>query len=255
MRLVRFNGVRNRSVRRWGPEYASIHYTAGDGTALDNCRYFEYNPQGTRASADYVIDKDGTTVQYNCDPRGHYTWAVGDGKGRYGISNANCVHIEVVSSGEDFTEAQIAALSELVPQLMREFGIPPERVVRHYEASRKLCPKPYIDNAKWRALHARITSGQTQEDDMLKDQTITRPDGHSTDAATMLGYMDQRIEGLERDNADMKAKIDAIFAEVTYAGDNGAGHGTDTGTTPLKRIPYIEAQGKVNAEKIGAEVL
>ncbi len=179
MRLVRFNGVRNRSVRRWGPEYASIHYTAGDGTALDNCRYFEYNPQGTRASADYVIDKDGTTVQYNCDLWGHYTWAVGDGHGRYGINNANCVHIEVVSSGEDFTEAQIAALSELVPMLMREFGIPADHVVRHYDASRKLCPKPYIDNAKWRALHARITGGaqQTTTKRRSKMPCIYQPNG------------------------------------------------------------------------------
>lgn len=158
--INQFNGRRNRSKRSASVRYIVQHYTGGTGTAKNNCDYFEYNPAAKGvASCDFFIDKDGTVWQYNCDLKNYYTWHVGDGKGKYGITNNNSVGIEYVSSGEDFTAAQIKAGAEVTKMLMSQFGVPASRVVRHYDASRKSCPAPYVNASKWGTLHAQLTGG------------------------------------------------------------------------------------------------
>lgn len=151
------NGTYNRSRRTASVRYIVNHYTGGTGSARNNCIYFAGGNRN--ASADFFIDKDGAIWQYNGDLRNYYTWAVGDGRGRYGITNANSISIEYVSNGEDFTPAQIQSGAELVKKLMADFGVSADRVVRHYDASRKQCPLPYIDAGKWATLHAQLTGG------------------------------------------------------------------------------------------------
>lgn len=134
-----------------------IHYTATSASAQDNIRYFR---SGNRdASADFFVNKDGSIYQYNADPNNYYTWHCGDGRGKYGITNAQSVGIENVSAGEDFTSQQINALKDLVGYLMKTYNVPAQNVVRHYDASRKRCPAPYIDQDKWNALWKTITGG------------------------------------------------------------------------------------------------
>lgn len=151
------NGTYNRSRRSASIRYIVQHYTGGTGSARNNCIYFAGGNRN--ASADFFIDKDGAVWQYNGDIRNYYTWAVGDGRGRYGITNANSVSIEYVSNGEDFTAAQIKSGAELTKKLMADYGVPADRVVRHYDASRKECPLPYVNGTKWKTLHAQLTGG------------------------------------------------------------------------------------------------
>ena len=76
-------------------------------------------------------------------------------------TNANTIGIEVVSAGKVFTAAQQAALNELVTWLMDQHDVKAANVVRHYDASRKLCPAPYCGNAtkndRWAKLRQTIT--------------------------------------------------------------------------------------------------
>lgn len=133
------------------------HYTGGKGSAKNNCIYFA--TANRNASADFFIDKDGTVWEYNNILDGYYTWHVGDGKGKYGITNTNSVGVEVVSDGEDFTAAQRASLARLYAHCCSILGRK-LNVVRHYDASRKQCPAPYIDSAKWGALKAETLGGR-----------------------------------------------------------------------------------------------
>lgn len=142
----------NRTVR-----HIVIHYTATSASAENNCIYFGGGNRG--ASADFFVDKNGSIYQFNADPNNYYSWHCGDGHGAYGITNAQSVGIECVSAGEDFTSQQIASLTSLVGTLMGQYNVPASNVVRHYDASRKRCPAPYIDENKWRTLHNQITSG------------------------------------------------------------------------------------------------
>lgn len=154
MEIIKMHGTYNRTKRTKALRYIVIHYTGTDAPAKNNCTYFAGGDR--QASADYFVDDTGI-YEYNDPSEGYYTWAVGDGKGKYGIWNYNSMHIEVVSSGQDFTTKEIGYLKELVPYLMNKFGITADYVVRHYDASRKQCPAPYVDESKWKALKAEIT--------------------------------------------------------------------------------------------------
>ena len=144
-------------------KYIVVHYTGTTASAKNNCKYFR---SGNRnASADYFIDTNGKIYKFNDNCKKYYTWHCGDGYGRYGITNANSIGIEVVSAGKEYTAKQKYSLNKLVRAIMDEYGVPASRVVRHYDASRKLCPKPYCGstakNKKWKALHDKIVKASS----------------------------------------------------------------------------------------------
>lgn len=166
MYIHKHHGALNLVPRTGAIKYIVVHYTGSGsskaGSAEANCIYFS---RGYRAaSAHYFIDDSG--IWEYADPSKSVTWHCGDGRGRYGITNQNSIGIEVCNNGGAFTQAEISYLTALVQQLMGTYGIPASRVVRHYDASRKACPYPYVPNgedptgAKWEALHKVITGGK-----------------------------------------------------------------------------------------------
>lgn len=130
--------------------YLVIHYTAGTTSAPGTARKMKTYWEKTRsASADFAVD-DGEMVQFNPDPRNYKCWAVSGGNG---VTNANSVSIEICSSlekgasakhpnheGWHFTDAALDNAARLSKIVMKRYGIPIERVVRHYDVTRKLCP-------------------------------------------------------------------------------------------------------------------
>lgn len=159
VKINTWHGSLNKSRRAGGLSAIANfveHYTGGTGSAKNNCIYFATGNR--KASADFFIDKNGDIWEYNNVLDGYSTWHCGDGGGKYGITNTNSVGVEVVSAGEDFTEAQIASLAALYDHLCSVLGRR-LNVVRHYDASRKRCPAPYVDAGKWSALKARTEGG------------------------------------------------------------------------------------------------
>lgn len=144
------NYTRGRSGR--SVDTIVVHYTGTDASAHNNLLYFSRNSAG--ASAHYFIDRDGTLCQ-SVD-EGDTAWHCGNWD-----RNCRSVGIECVSAGEDFTEAQVATLTALVADLMGRYGVASSNVIRHYDVTGKLCPAPYVDGAKWSALHSRITGGSS----------------------------------------------------------------------------------------------
>ena len=127
-----------RSRGKVGIKYLVIHDTgnANKGAgALAHRNYVENNKRG--ASAHYFVD-DKVIVQYVGDSLS--AGSVGDGKGRYGITNANSLSIEMCINSDSNYEAMYKNTVELTKNLMKKFNIPIDRVVRHYDASRKNCP-------------------------------------------------------------------------------------------------------------------
>ena len=95
----------------------------------------ENNERG--ASAHYFVD-DKVIVQYVGDSLA--AGSVGDGKGRFGITNSNSLSIEMCINSDGNYLKMYKNTVELTKNLMKKFNIPWERVVRHYDASRKNCP-------------------------------------------------------------------------------------------------------------------
>jgi N-acetylmuramoyl-L-alanine amidase len=137
----------NTSKRTSPIEWIVIHDTGNTkvgANALANYNYF--NTGSRQSSADIFID-DRNIVQIN-DYNVRYTWAVGDGKGKYGITNNNSISIEICINSDGDYEKAVSNTVDLVKYLMVELNIPIERVVRHYDASRKNCPAS-MNNGSW----------------------------------------------------------------------------------------------------------
>ena len=155
--ILKHHGKYNRTKKSGFYKYIVVHYTSTEASALNNCKYFAGGNRN--ASAHYFIDS--SHIYEFLDPHDYYAWSVGDGHGKYGITNSNSINIEVCRGNREFTDGEISRLAWLVQKLMKDFDIPSSRVVRHYDASRKQCPAYYVNASRWKALHAKITGGST----------------------------------------------------------------------------------------------
>ena len=121
-----FVGTTNLSMRR--PNYVIIHHTA-QNSCDQTLRTFTL-PR-TQVSAHYVICKDGTVYHMLNDLlRAHHA-----GVSRWGNAtdlNFSSIGIELDNNGfENFSEAQLNSLSELLGRLKRAFNIPAANFIGH----------------------------------------------------------------------------------------------------------------------------
>lgn len=136
------------------PRFIVVHDTGNETAgALNHFKYFNGGNRG--ASAHYFIDQDNI-IQIIRDEDS--AWHVGDGRGKYGITNSNSIGIEICLPGD--RRRSVSHAIDLVTKLMKDYDIPLERVVRHYDASRKICPNfMRSDNwAKWIEFKARVAN-------------------------------------------------------------------------------------------------
>lgn len=135
-------------------KYLVFHFVGASGQARANGQYFRNTFRS--ASAHLFIDPN-TTVQvvpfYRC------AWHIGDGQGKFGMTNQNSIGVELcqdTSTGDnvwkwDFNAKTRKEAILVFDYLMNRFNVPIERVVRHYDCSRKSCPGNWMANnwAKW----------------------------------------------------------------------------------------------------------
>ena len=163
MKIYKHHGSYNIQTRVEKIKYIVIHYvgsgTSKSGNAEANCKYFAGGNRN--ASAHYFVD-DGGIWEY-ANPKAYVTWHCGDGHGAYGITNANSIGVEVCINGDKaYTTKEINFLKQLIPYLMKTYGVSASNVVRHYDASRKMCPYYYAKRSSaWAALRAKITGKST----------------------------------------------------------------------------------------------
>ena len=148
----------NRTKRTSPIKYIVIHDTGNKSKGADaNSHYRYFNGGNRNSSADFFVD-DTKVLQVN-DYTKYQTWHVGDGKGKYSITNSNSIGIEIcVNADGDYFKAFVKAV-ELTKHLMKELNIPIENVVRHYDASRKNCPASMSSDGwlKWNEFKKSLT--------------------------------------------------------------------------------------------------
>ena len=132
-------------------KYLVLHYTANNGdTALSNCKYF--SGANRNASAHYFVDEKGVyrsvrdmNVAWHCGSLNGY-------KHKY-CRNTNSIGIEMCSRKDKngkfyIKEETIANAIELTKYLMEKYDIPVENVIRHYDVTGKICPRPFVEDEK-----------------------------------------------------------------------------------------------------------
>ena len=135
-------------------KYIVLHDTGSKtDTPEDNARYF--GSANRNASAHYFVG-DNSIVQVVEDNQG--AWHVGDGREAYGIGNHNSIGIEMCNLDYNITEATLLNAVDLVKAKMIEHNVPLDRVVRHWDASRKNCPESWSPNnwATWYRFKALV---------------------------------------------------------------------------------------------------
>lgn len=238
-------GLTNRNIA-----YIVIHYTAGStsrpGTAKNNAVMFADPSCG--ASADFIVD-DSTIVQYNPDINNRYCWHCGDNKNPYSMggkfygkcTNANSIGIEICSTNKNwqasdqansskwsFTEKAVEKAVELTRYLMEQYGIPAERVIRHYDVSGKLCPGIIGWNedsgnvTEWKHFKERISGSTTKTDDKTDTKKqIYRVRKTATDAKTQIGAFTVLDNAKKLADKNIGYKVYDVSGNVVYTPKTG----------------------------------
>lgn len=136
-------------------KYIVVHYTANNkDTAKNNAEYFKNNIVG--ASAHFFVDENEI---YQSVPDYYAAYSVGGNKylntkgGKYygKCTNNNSISVELCDS-VDFVPEKTADLArQLIKNLMKKYNVPINRVIRHYDVTGKICPKPLINDKAWQS--------------------------------------------------------------------------------------------------------
>ena len=214
-------------------EYLIFHYTGNKGdTALNNAKYFnmvslgdkiiimsyaQMDPSEIKDNKPKVVFVDDENI-YQVVNLNNSAWAVGDGKGAYGILNRNSVSIEMCCNSEGvISETTEANALELGKYLMDLYGIDLEHVVRHYDASRKICPNWTNNNwERWLNFKSKL-AGTTVKDEIVETTVVAEKD-HIAEAKTYVGIrvleLQQKLIACGYDCGGYGA--DGSFGQGTY---------------------------------------
>lgn len=120
------------------PTNIVVHYVANPGsTGWDNWDYFN-SPQSV-TSSHYIIGLDGTVIQ--CVPLDEQSSA-SNSRNDDSIS-IECCHPD--STGE-FSSETYTSLIRLLTWLCNKTGLEGDDIIRHYDITRKNCPKYYVEH-------------------------------------------------------------------------------------------------------------
>ena len=159
MEVVKKQISYNYSARTQPVQYIVVHDTGNTAAGSNASAHFSYFNGGNRgSSADVFVDDH--SAWYVNDYTKYYSWHCGDGGGKYGIANANSVGVEMCVNADGDYSAAMQNTAKVVRSLMKELGVPFERVIRHYDASRKNCPASmsYNNWEKWKEFLAMLKS-------------------------------------------------------------------------------------------------
>lgn len=164
MKINKRLSTTNVTLNANNPKYIIIHETdnTSKGAGAETHCKAQANGNIGKASVHYYVDDTGV---YQAVEHKHATWNCGDGNNRYGINNKNTISIEIcVNSDSDYNKA-VDNTVELVRYLKNGYYSNCQ-VVRHYDASRKNCPRRILANGYWNTFLERVnskdSSSQTQ---------------------------------------------------------------------------------------------
>ena len=145
------------------PKCIVVHNTDNFAAGADARAHARAQHDGNfqNISAHYYVD-DGDTA-YQAAPHSRGCWHVGINYGgknlfqQYG--NKNSIGVEMcVQAGYNYEKA-FENTAALVREIMRETGIPLERVYRHYDICSKYCPSQIMNRGDWDRMKRMIGSG------------------------------------------------------------------------------------------------
>lgn len=127
------------------PKYITIHNTGNNASAQNEINYMQRNNDATgfHIAVDDKVAILGIPLDRNA-------WHAGDGSN--GIGNRQSIGIEICYSTDyssDRHEKAFYNAVEVTKQLMKQFNIPIDNVVQHYDWTKKNCPHRIRQEGTW----------------------------------------------------------------------------------------------------------
>lgn len=246
MNIIKMISKKNCYIGQNRPAYIVIHET-------DNWS------KGADAKAHANAMKNGNlagTVHYYVDSKSVYqtldhsdgAWAVGDGKGKYGITNRNSISIEICVNPETDYYTAVDKTEQLSALLLKQYGWGTDRLKRHYDASRKHCPRRLMNEGKWpefvKKTELYMKNGKSQNKN--KTTEIKNPTQKNESTAALTEKLTVQLPIIQKSStgpavsmlqAMLQVKVDGIF-----------GIQTETSLKAFQKNVKIEADGICGAE-------
>ncbi len=152
-KLINFNYSNRGGV---AIKYIIIHDTGNTNMGANALAHYNYfNSGDKKASAHYFVDSLGviqTVEDFNS------AWHCGDGRGKFGITNNNSIGVEICINSDGSFESALLNTHKLILFLMDKHSICKKNVLRHYDASRKICPRTmsYDNWSGWFDFHNNL---------------------------------------------------------------------------------------------------
>ena len=167
--LINFSDLnrKNENIK-----FIILHYVGAVSTAKNNAEYFYDKYRG--ASAHYFVDdKEIWQVVEDNDA----SWAIGADKYYTDARNSNSISVEMccytMTNGNINVAKEVEEKAlELVKMLMKKYNVDIDHVIRHYDATRKNCPAPFVkDEERWENFKKKLQEQSTEETEEKEEYT------------------------------------------------------------------------------------
>lgn len=187
-------------------KYIVIHYVGATGGAKANCDYYASKYIG--ASAHYYVGFQGEiwqsvedkNIAWHCGTRGTYYHPECRNSNSIGIEMCIRTKGSKLDTSRDwyFEDATVTSAIALTKELMAKYGVPADRVIRHYDVTHKICPNPYVYNHTkhtWNAFKAALTIPSTVTEDFPTYAIKTGSTGLTVSVSGTLNVRDYPVTG------------------------------------------------------------
>ena len=230
MNITKMISKKNCYIGQNKPAYVVIHET-------DNWN------KGADAKAHATAMKNGNldgTVHYYVDSKSIYqtldhadgAWAVGDGQGKYGITNRNSINIEVCVNPETDYYTAVDKAEQLAAQLLKQYGWGTDRLKRHYDASRKNCPRRIQAEGRWPEFVQKTAA-------YMKGQTTVNTT--STTKTALTNKIEVQLPVIQKGSKGTTVSMLQAMLGVKVDGDFG--NDTETSLKAFQKNVKITADG------------
>ena len=204
-------------------QYLVIHDTGNTNKGATAINHYYYFLNNVGRSAHYFVD-DHEVIQIIEDKDG--AWHCGDGKGQYGITNTNSLSIETCVNSDGNYEEAIQNTIDLAAYLMYTYNLPMDRLVRHYDASRKNCPAQMNQDGQWTdwynfkaAVAAKLkTYGPSSSDPGEEEPEEPSEEAPGRRYTSILGESEvsasELIDAIVKVNPDFNPEIAEAYIEI-----------------------------------------
>lgn len=162
------NADNYRKGRKQAVKYLVIHYVGAPGNAAANAKYYG-NTKGINASAHYFVGHGPSPEVWASVAEADTAWHVGckTGYKHAECRNENSIGVELCCHQDGvgnwyFDKETVDMAVGLCRDIVARYNIPPERVLRHYDVTGKVCPAPFVHDAgAWENFKERVFAVST----------------------------------------------------------------------------------------------